>query len=64
MFTSRAEHRLLLNHNSAELRLIEPLNVRPVTKSARREFLEKKRNVEEWTARFEELPAAARSWGT
>jgi len=58
MFTSRAEHRLLLNHNSAELRLADAaVGYGLVTKDRAERILSKKKSVEEWTERFEILPA-------
>jgi tRNA uridine 5-carboxymethylaminomethyl modification enzyme len=60
MFTSRAEHRLLFNHGSAELRLLDHARehglVSP-TRLARME--EKKRQVEQWVTLFEKLRAPA-----
>ena len=57
MFTSRAEHRLLLNYNSAELRLIEASKrYGLVTEERAAKILEKKSAVENWVERFEVLP--------
>jgi len=54
MFTSRAEHRLLLDHNSAELRLGEYAIRFGLVNSARAARIrEKKRLVEEWTVKLE-----------
>ncbi len=54
MFTSRAEHRLLFNHGSAELRLVEHAarhGLVPAERLAR--MREKARLVEQWTAALE-----------
>ena len=54
MFTSRAEHRLLFNHGSAELRLVEHAarhGLVPAERLAR--MREKARLVEHWTAALE-----------
>jgi tRNA uridine 5-carboxymethylaminomethyl modification enzyme len=54
MFTSRAEHRLLFNHASAELRLLHhATNYKLVSPARLTKIAEKKSRVEEWCARFE-----------
>ncbi|MDP0500416.1 MAG: tRNA uridine-5-carboxymethylaminomethyl(34) synthesis enzyme MnmG [Verrucomicrobiota bacterium JB022] len=54
MFTSRAEHRLLFNHSSSELRLlhhVEHCGLLPDDRLAR--VQQKKRDVDAWVERFE-----------
>jgi tRNA uridine 5-carboxymethylaminomethyl modification enzyme len=59
MFTSRAEHRLLFNHGSAELRLLAHSKRLGLVDSARMERMELKQQlVEDWVARLE----TERSW--
>lgn len=54
MFTSRAEHRLLFNHGSAELRLLAHSKRLGLVDSARMERMELKQQlVEDWVARLE-----------
>jgi tRNA uridine 5-carboxymethylaminomethyl modification enzyme len=54
MFTSRAEHRLLLNHGSAELRLVDHARRQGLLSAGRLERIERKRAaVHHWTAFFE-----------
>ncbi len=54
MFTSRAEHRLLLNHGSAELRLLEAAKASQVVEKQRLEKMSEGRGLwEEWLRRFE-----------
>lgn len=54
MFTSRAEHRLLFNHGSAELRLLAHSKRLGLVDPARIERMELKQQlVEEWVARLE-----------
>jgi tRNA uridine 5-carboxymethylaminomethyl modification enzyme len=56
MFTSRAEHRLLFNHASAELRLLPHIQEhRLVTLSRLSRIAEKKSRVGEWCAKLESL---------
>ncbi|MFT3868685.1 MAG: tRNA uridine-5-carboxymethylaminomethyl(34) synthesis enzyme MnmG [Nibricoccus sp.] len=56
MFTSRAEHRLLFNHGSAELRLLPHLQEhRLVTASRLERILQKKERVGEWCQKLEKL---------
>jgi len=54
MFTSRAEHRLLFNHGSAELRLAGHARVHGLISSSRLERIEaKRRRIDEWVRRLE-----------
>lgn len=54
MFTSRAEHRLLLNHTSAEIRLYEYAKKYSLLDETRLQNIQKKiDNVMYWTARLE-----------
>ena len=54
MFTSRAEHRLLLNHSSAELRLYEHAKIYGLLGVYRSQKIEEKlANVIDWTVRLE-----------
>jgi len=54
MFTSRAEHRLLFNHGSAELRLLPHAKEhRLLTETRLARITEKKSRVEEWCERLE-----------
>lgn len=54
MFTSRAEHRLLFNHGSAEFRLEAHARTHGLLPAARLERIaEKRRRVERWIARLE-----------
>jgi len=60
MFTSRAEHRLLFNHGSAELRMLHHAREHGLVSATRLARIEeKKRMIEEWTAAFEKLRAPA-----
>lgn len=64
MFTSRAEHRLLFNHASAEIRLaeiIERCNLVPGDRLLR--IREKKRAVEYWSAKLETTFTTGGSYG-
>lgn len=55
MFTSRAEHRLLFNHASAELRLMHHVQTHGLVSALRlRRMQEKKRRIEVWIAKLEE----------
>lgn len=59
MFTSRAEHRLLLNHGSAEIRLLEhaaKYGLVPESRLARMRM--KREAVEHWVEMFEKLTIA------
>jgi len=54
MFTSRAEHRLLFNHPSAELRLLNAIkDLQLVDKERLKRIKEKLAKVSEWTERLE-----------
>ena len=60
MFTSRAEHRLLFNHGSAELRLLDHAREHGLVSATRlARMVEKKRLVDNWVASFEKLRAPA-----
>lgn len=64
MFTSRAEHRLLFNHGSAEIRLVDlarHCNLVPADRLNR--MLEKKQSVERWVDRLERLTRSGGTWG-
>jgi tRNA uridine 5-carboxymethylaminomethyl modification enzyme len=55
MFTSRAEHRLLFNHGSAELRLLGHARSRKLVNAGRLKRIEAKRaTIEAWISRFEQ----------
>ncbi len=64
MFTSRAEHRLLFNHGSAEIRLL-PYAERCRLISASRKALIKQKaaSVEKWTVQLETMPAKGGTCG-
>ena len=56
MFTSRAEYRLLFNHGSAELRLLDKVESFGVLSDARISLIKRKRNlVDHWCEMFEKL---------
>ncbi len=58
MFTSRAEHRLLFNHASAELRMLPHAREHGLVSASRVTRIEaKKELIESWTASFEKLRA-------
>lgn len=58
IFTSRAEHRLLFNHGSAELRLLAHAEKQGLVPQARLERIRaKKQLIEDWQARLETLRA-------
>jgi tRNA uridine 5-carboxymethylaminomethyl modification enzyme len=58
MFTSRAEHRLLFNHGSAELRLLGHAGAHGLVSPSRLSRIKgKKRQVEEWVQAFGKLRA-------
>lgn len=64
MFTSRAEYRLLLNHGSAELRLLEharKLNLLPASRLTAIEA--KRQRIEHWQRHLEQTRTAGGTWG-
>ena len=62
MFTSRAEHRLLFNHGSAELRLRHHARACGLLSASRLERIEAKAaRIQEWIARLEQTRPAAGS---
>jgi tRNA uridine 5-carboxymethylaminomethyl modification enzyme len=64
MFTSRAEHRLLLNHASAELRLLPHLRRLKLLKPSRLERVEHKaERVGHWLEKLENTRHQGLSWG-
>ena len=63
MFTSRAEHRLLFNHGSAELRLIKHAkNYQLLTADRIARIEEKRQQVETWTHALEEVRVPGGTW--
>lgn len=64
MFTSRAEHRLLFNHNSAELRLCEVAGAAGVVEGERLRRIRAKRDrIEQVVAFLERTTRAGGTWG-
>ncbi len=66
MFTSRAEHRLLFNHGSAELRLVEHARQHGLVSAARLARIDAKRaRITAWRERFERErpPGQGSTWG-
>jgi tRNA uridine 5-carboxymethylaminomethyl modification enzyme len=64
MFTSRAEHRLLFNHGSAELRLSHHASKYSLVSAERSRRIEQKRSqILSWINRLESERDAAGSWG-
>jgi tRNA uridine 5-carboxymethylaminomethyl modification enzyme len=60
MFTSRAEHRLLFNHGSAELRLAAHARQHGLVSPTRLERIDKKRaRINDWIVRLERERSAA-----
>jgi tRNA uridine 5-carboxymethylaminomethyl modification enzyme len=60
MFTSRAEHRLLFNHASAELRLLDHARKNQLVSASRLARIEnKQRAIERWIARLEQERSTA-----
>jgi len=63
MFTSRAEHRLLFNHGSAELRLLHHATSHNLLSTNRiSRILTKKSGIERWTAWLEMERKEAATW--
>ena len=63
MFTSRAEHRLLLNHGSAELRLVHHAATHGLLSPARRRRIELKRErINAWIKRLESERHSGSTW--
>jgi tRNA uridine 5-carboxymethylaminomethyl modification enzyme len=63
MFTSRAEHRLLFNHGSAELRLLEHAKTHNLLSNSRlRRISDKQDRVLRWEKHLEEAKTAGGSW--
>ena len=64
MFTSRAEHRLLFNHSSAELRLGHHAKEHGLISFSRSERIQQKRErIQHWLAIFENQRAQGETWG-
>jgi tRNA uridine 5-carboxymethylaminomethyl modification enzyme len=65
MFTSRAEHRLLFNHGSAELRLVHhAIDYKLLDHNRLQRILHKKASVEKWTRFLEGQRADSDTWAT
>ena len=63
MFTSRAEHRLLFNHGSAELRLLDHIKRHNLLSGSRLHSINaKKSRVEHWEDYLESNKAASGTW--
>ncbi len=63
MFTSRAEHRLLFNHGSAELRLLRHAEIHKLLNNNRIEkILAKKSAVDKWVATLEQDKTKGGTW--
>ena len=64
MFTSRAEHRLLFNHGSAELRYFDHARKHMLLSDSRlTRIFDKRERINKWTATFEETRNAGSFWG-
>lgn len=64
MFTSRAEHRLLFNHGSAELRLLESIEKYGLVPESRlKRIQEKAKKITAWVERLETEKTKGGSWG-
>lgn len=65
MFTSRAEHRLLFNHGSAELRLAHHATAHNLISSSRAKRIEeKRREIAQWVQFLETQRAGGETWAT
>jgi tRNA uridine 5-carboxymethylaminomethyl modification enzyme len=65
MFTSRAEHRLLLNHGSAEIRLLEHARTHNLLSRSRLERIEAKaRRIDSWMAFMDATRYNGETWST
>jgi tRNA uridine 5-carboxymethylaminomethyl modification enzyme len=63
MFTSRAEHRLLLNHGSAELRLLHHAASHKLVNNSRLDRIrDKKDRIEKWTKFIESTRSHGDTW--
>ena len=63
MFTSRAEHRLLFNHGSAELRLFEHAKIHKLISESRlHKIIAKLDRVNHWKNHFETTKTTGGSW--
>lgn len=63
MFTSRAEHRLLLNHSSAELRLLHHIESRALVPNDRLQRIKlKAETISAWVARLESEKTKGGIW--
>ena len=63
MFTSRAEHRLLFNHGSAELRLKKHSEYHNLISTNRLANINNKANsIESWVSRLEEIKTSGGTW--
>ena len=64
MFTSRAEHRLLFNHGSAEARLLHHARAQSLVSSSRIQRIEQKlADIAHWVAFLEKNRTHGGSWG-
>jgi tRNA uridine 5-carboxymethylaminomethyl modification enzyme len=64
MFTSRAEHRLLFNHGSAECRFYETAAGRGLVDENRlNRIYNKKAQIEKWVEKFERETRSGGTWG-
>ncbi len=64
MFTSRAEHRLLFNHSSAELRLWQHAKEHGLISASRSERIQQKRGrIQHWLTYFEKERTQGETWG-
>lgn len=64
MFTSRAEHRLLLNHTSAERRMLLHVEQHGLVSPARlKRMRDKEERIQTWVERFERERHNGNTWG-